>query len=278
MFNKFVKYAGFFVIILLLFILLTLLFTQTRMFKNWLVTVVEKQVSQNLNAEMSIGRIDGNFVQNFRLSHVTLLTAEDTLATLGSFYLQFDPTRIIYKEIQIKVINIDSLTLRLEQLQDGTWNVQHLTNQGQPPDTAKTQKSTSFNWKIDLSDFRLSHSNIYLDTSKDLPIPKSIKDINSSLSLKYTNNELVVDLKDFRLQTANPELTIKKTGFQSTIQGETVEITNLFLETASSTFTGDAQLNPTTPSYKMTLKADPIDLSEFRPFLPTFPLIKCTDI
>ncbi len=283
-----------FKIIIHLIITITLLFaglvvfTQTQIFKNWIKDKIVNEANKNLNARLSIGKIQGNLLTHFQISNVLLMNGRtdsirpgrmesvlpDTILSLPDLTINFSPARILKKEIVIKLFVLNSLRFRLCQLPDSSWNVEHLVIS--KPDTAARapEPSQPMKWQIDLNDMTLKNGRIDLfPLSESLIISHRIDNINTQASLTYDRNGLKADLKNLRLKSQQPDFVLKKLSFYLSLQKNKLNIQQLLLQSSSSRIQGEGTLEFSDPArYKASISAAPLDFSEVQNFIPGFPM------
>lgn len=263
------------------------LLSQTQIFKNWLKNKIVTEANKNLNAALSIGKIQGNLLTHFQISDIVLISGKtdsiagsdrnglsDTILTLPELTINFLPARLLKKEIVIKLIELDSLHFRMRQMPDSSWNVEHLIISG--PDTAaKAPEPTQpMKWRIALNKMNLINARFdFIPLSESLFVPQRIESINTQASMIFDRNGLKADLKDFRLFAQHPNFTLKKLSFDLSLVKNNLKFRQLVLHTSGSKFYGGGELDFSDhPKYKVRLSAAPIDFSEARNFIPDFPM------
>ena len=269
MLKKILKYLTIiFVAFLLLFVLLGL-FTQTPLFRSWLKNTVVKQVNKSLNAELTIGEIDGNLFQTLQLSGVLLKSDQDSLISVKSLDIKIRPLLLLQKLVFVDVIRVDNLALFVKQQNDSLWNFQQVVPQKQNvelPDTAKTHRP--FDWKIDLQNVQVVNGSINFQPIKKSVIPGRIENINVDLSLTLNGDGLQVALKDFHLKTYDPNFVLSSLSFVLRQQEKNLLIDDFLLQTPKSSIHLKAELEFTeSPNYKVSLQSESLSLIEISSFL-----------
>ncbi|HEX9973113.1 MAG TPA: AsmA family protein, partial [bacterium] len=193
-------------------------FTQTQIFKNWLKNKIVTEVNKNLNASLSVGKIQGNLLTHFQISDISLISTStdtiaqsdgislpDTILTLPELTINFSPARLLNKEIVIKLVELNSLHFRLRQMPDSSWNVEHFVIS--KPDTLAQapEPSQPMKWRIALNNMKLKDARFDFIPLRESPfIPQRIENINTQASLVFDRKGVEVDLKNFRLLAQNP--------------------------------------------------------------------------
>ena len=91
-------------IILLIFILIFLGFSQTSTFREYLRTTVCNLANKELNGHLSIGRIDGTIFSSLVLRNTVVSMGQDTLLNAGIIEVKASPLQIFLKKIYIRKI------------------------------------------------------------------------------------------------------------------------------------------------------------------------------
>ncbi|MCI0494690.1 translocation/assembly module TamB domain-containing protein [candidate division KSB1 bacterium] len=263
-------------------------FTQTQIFKNWLKNKIITEANKNLNASLSVGKIQGNFLTHFRISQIILVNSQtdsirlrrmesilpDTILSLPELTINFSPARLLNKEIVIKFIALNSLHFRLRQLPDSSWNVEHFVIS--EPDTAAKapEPSQPMQWRIALNNMKLKDARFDFIPLRESPfIPQRIETINTQASLVFDRKGLKVDLKNFRLLAQNPNFVLKKLSLDLSLVENNLIIRHLSLQTSASHIQGEGELEfSDQPKYRANLSAAPLDFSEVQNFIPGFPM------
>ncbi|MBN1466169.1 translocation/assembly module TamB domain-containing protein [candidate division KSB1 bacterium] len=268
------RMAKIILITLVIFILALLslpLVIQTRPFKNWLAGFVEKSVNKSLNAELSIGRIDGNFFSRLALSDLALTFDQDTLAAIPSLELHYNLKSVLKKKVVISAITIDSPTFFVYQLPDSSWIFDHLVEAASEPADQEAKApadSSAFNWTIDLDQLALKNLSARI-AAKDSLIPRHVR-LAMQLSGRMAPDAKTLHLQDMSVQTSAPEFNLSSMtlSLEQTRQG--LSLNNFAIRTAKNALTGSAGLDGTAPlGANAAIRTNPLDLSEFRSLLPS---------
>jgi translocation and assembly module TamB len=262
------------------------LFTQTQISKNWLKNKIVAEANKNLNATLSVGKIQGNLLTHFQISDIVLMSRTDSIAwsdgislpdtilILPELTINISPARLLKKEMVIKLIALNSLHFKLQQMPDSSWNVEHLVI-SEPDTTPKASKpSQPMKWRIALSDMRIKNALIdIIPLSKSSFIPHRIENINTGASMVFDRTGLKADLKDFRLLAQNPKFVLKRLSLDLALVKNNLKIRQLVLLTSNSHIQGEGELDfSDQPKYRASLSASSIDFSEAQNFIPDFPI------
>ncbi|MDR1585537.1 MAG: AsmA family protein, partial [Prevotellaceae bacterium] len=247
-------------------LLLVAIAIQTPPAKRQILRIAEQQANAALNAELSIGELSGNFFGNLRLTNILLKTKEeDTLAYISSLSAEYKLLPLLQGNSIINDISIENPYLYLEELADSTWNIAHILKLNEEsPDTA----STEFSMKITLHRFLLTNGAIRIKASDEI-IPRQIHDLNVNLAGEYAEKKQKLEVGEFRFIAEKPDFELKNFGLTLAADTSSVQLSNMLLQTKLNELTADALYYFSGgKESKATLQTAPIDISEFRPFLP----------
>ncbi|MDO9577885.1 MAG: translocation/assembly module TamB domain-containing protein [Candidatus Cloacimonadales bacterium] len=262
---KTLKIAGSILLILLVLLVLLCLISQTGWFKNQIRLAVEKQANNNLNAELRVGKLQGNLWSNLRLENIKLTQNEQELLTIESIELDYDLKRILKKQIRFNAIKIQKPEMHFIQQEDGSWNFQEIM-------AAKTKKDTSatpFNWSIEIAEFSQNDGKITLQFSehqKFLPQEILIPQIQASAKI---SNEISWQIDQAALNILPQEFRIELSEVSSK-NPDMIDISRLQLESAKSRILARGRINSLkNRSAEITLLANPLSLAELNKWLPS---------
>ena len=116
------KYLILFMVAVFLLFGSLVIFTQTRIFKNWLRAKIVAEGNKALNGALEIGRINGNLINHFEIFDILIANSQDTVFYIPKIIINFVPKKLFDKEISIRVVALDSPYVRLHQLSEKSWN------------------------------------------------------------------------------------------------------------------------------------------------------------
>jgi translocation and assembly module TamB len=199
------KILGGFILVILLLVLLVSLLIQLRPVKNKIAGIAEKQTSQIINGELSIGRLDGNFFTHLSLSNVLLTMNNDTLAYISELDLSYNLLSLLDGVIDVNSATIDRPYIYLEQINDSTWNVQNLTEPGEE----KTDTTEAGSINIRLAEFSINNGLVRIN-SPDTVIPEQIRNLNTNLSLEISDEKQSAEIESFMFETKKPDFRLNQ--------------------------------------------------------------------
>ena len=257
------KFPGGFILVILLIILLVSLLIQIRPVKQKIARIAENQASGFLNGNLTIGKIDGNFFTHLLLENVLLTLDNDTLAFVEELNLKYNLLSLFNNTINVHSVTIEKPYLYLEQLKDSTWNLQQLVEQGE--ETLDTTESANLN--INISKLILNQGYIRIH-SPDTIIPEQIKNLNTNLSIYWSEEKVSAVINNFTLVTEKPVLQLNQLTMNFQMNEKQAEISDFILRTAQNRIEGKAQYqeNPVQKG-NIRLVTDELHLDEFSYFL-----------
>lgn len=232
-------------IFLLLFILILLFFgfTQTSTFREIVREEVTSILNNEMNGEISIGKIEGTIFTSLFLRNVLLTQVEDTLLSAGSIELKFSPLGLLRKNLTIRRFELKNTTVKLMEDSTGTLNVETLfPSSDTPPDTT----SSEFPFKIQLNDIRLTNLSFslqsfdkkgsanYYDTLNlnDFRIDSLYLALNGSLDIN--NNDFRININRFSLNSNINSVTVQNLKGDFLLSESGIDITDFHLITKNT--------------------------------------------
>ncbi|MFW6268407.1 MAG: AsmA family protein, partial [Marinilabiliaceae bacterium] len=197
---RIIKYIFYGLIGLMVLILLLLMFTQTRTFRELVRSRAENMANEQLNGHVEIGELDGNFFTDISLQGIMIgLDREDTIMSLDRLSLKYSLWPLLEGTIQVHSIVFDRLDVNLAQREDSTWNFEEIFPPSSP-DTADTISSGPFDFAVELGALQLKEANVHLNML-DSVVPAYASNIHLDVGGKYHSGEWQVALRDFGFVT-----------------------------------------------------------------------------
>jgi translocation and assembly module TamB len=266
--HKKLKYIIYFFSGLVLLVFLLLLFTQTSVFRGIVRSQVEKMANEQLDGEVTLGELEGNFFTHLTLKELWLgKTRQDTILAIDRLALSYSLWPLLNGKVQVASIQMDQPYFNLIQRADSTWNFQDIL----PPPKEKTDTSSApMKLSFELGVFALNQG--YIEVSMlDSLVPRFIKDLNIELSGGYSAKRMEVDLQ--HLGFATPEGITDLEHFQVWVeqQDSVWTIKDLALVTPRNRVDLSGRYADI-DSLSGDLETTPIELEEFAWVLPEFRL------
>lgn len=192
------------IFIVLFFVLLLVFvgaFTQTPWFRSIVRSQIENLVKKNTTGELTLGKIEGNFITGFTIynAHLKLRGGDSTeIASMNEIYARYS----LWKFISGSKLSITSLILRSPIIRfvklsgDSLWNYQHLL-----PTKDNTGPSTPFNLTIDVQNFRIEAGKLFV---RDYTTPLSTTSVSAERSS--------IDWSNYALQDINLDMSVHVAG------------------------------------------------------------------
>ena len=231
-------------IILLIFILIFLGFSQTSTFREYLRTTVCNLANKELNGHLSIGRIDGTIFSSLVLRNTVVSMGQDTLLNAGIIEVKASPLQIFLKKIYIRKIAVSNTKISLVTDSSGTLNISRLF-----PPTPKDSIHSKFPFKIvapDIElkdiDFSLRDYNLHQNSSTydylnmhDFKIRKL--NLSASAVADIGENSYALDINNFSFNPNLEDFKLEKLSGEFYIDTNEVNINNLKILTGGSDIT-----------------------------------------
>jgi translocation and assembly module TamB len=104
------RFLGGFILVVLLIVLLVSLLIQLQPVKDKIAGIAENQVSEILNGELTIGKLDGTFFTDLSLENVLLTLDNDTLAFISELDLHYNLLSLFNGTVDFHSATIDRPT------------------------------------------------------------------------------------------------------------------------------------------------------------------------
>ena len=193
---------------LALLVLLLLTLSQTGWFRSWVKDKVIQVANEQLEGELQIDQLKGNFFTHLDLRHlVVLLEDGDTLLAVDRLQVRYDPLALLNKEIFVEHIRLNRPRVWLEQFNDSTWNFESLLPPSDTPTPDEPEDGSPFGLKVWLPELTLQEGSISID-SPDSLLPAYVGDLQLLLAASYSAKKAEVSLKEFGFYTRQPDFRL----------------------------------------------------------------------
>ncbi len=259
---KYIIYAGLGFIAL---ILLLLAFTQTPIFRNILKERVVSEVNKSIDGNFSIDEIDGSLFGSIVIEGIMITRQSDTLLSVPRFKAAYDLLPLIFKEIQVNSVSIESPFADITRLPHVVLQDTMGTETEPIEDTGEPSLSEI---KLTVDDFSLVNGSLITDTLEN-NIPNRIDSLNVILSAYYSPKTQRFHLRNLNLNTIDPALSLEKLAFELSRDEDKISLADLVIETSRNQITSEGYLDNTqTHAADLRIETEPIQFGEFRAFLP----------
>ncbi len=164
--KKPIKIFSYFVFItayLLVFLVVTaFVISQTDWFRNFISKQLSTVVNENINGKLEIKSIEGNFFSHLDLNGINLIHENDTLISVPSIEIRYMPVFLLFKNLNISLIEIKNPSIHFEIMKDGSLNFAALIKtktDSVKADTSK-QENSSLIQIIDIKSIKLTDAKI----------------------------------------------------------------------------------------------------------------------
>lgn len=243
---------------------------QTRPVKNKIASVAESQLNRILEAEVKIGRIEGDFFTNIYLKDISLKQndGKDTLAIVPEIKLSYRLLPLLQGTISVKSAVLEQPYFSLVQYPDSTWNVQKIVRPSENPDTV----SGPFTMVIDAQDVRINDGTIHV-SSFIKEIPRRINHFYVDMGLDYSGEKQGVVMREMKFVAQEPDLVLKKLTFNVNRDSTLIRLEDFMLKTAENQIKANIRYYPKfTDKSTVDVQTTPIHLEEIQAFLPKLKL------
>ncbi|MEZ5104656.1 MAG: translocation/assembly module TamB domain-containing protein [Draconibacterium sp.] len=268
------KYALITISVLLGIVLLALILTQTAWFRSFVKNKVQKIAASQLNGELTIGEIEGDFFQSLELNDVFLFMGDSAVASFESLKLNYHLRALFKKEILIDSVILKKPFVFIKQEADSSLNLQHLLLES---DKVESKSSSSFfPFKIRAPYISLRNGSVKTSTGSRF-IPEAVFDFNLLAGGSYSSKEIEINLEALNFQTQNPSLSVNEisTVFKKDKSG--ISIDSLLIRTTGSQILLNGDMASLT-QMNGDLAVNPLNKDELFIFVPSFKLVRSPQI
>ncbi|MDD2380201.1 MAG: translocation/assembly module TamB domain-containing protein [Mariniphaga sp.] len=253
---------------ILLLLVLVLLIIQTEPGKRKLAEIAEKQVSEMVNGNLHIGKIEGNFFRELAVVNLVLTHDSDTLASIGKIHARYDLLPLLRNSLVVHSITIDQPYFFLRQINDSTWNFQQIIQSEPQEEKEEEEEERQGNFHFRIDEFTLRKGLIVSDVF-DTIIPQRVENLNMALSASWTDKEKQAVLTHFSLTTRQPDFQLKHVAFTLTHADPFIELRDFTIETAWNRLDGKLSYAPDQGNGQAAIKIPGLNLNEFSTFIPS---------
>jgi hypothetical protein len=281
---------------LLLLVLLSVAFTQTAAFRNWLRGQILSLAHQNTNAYLELGEFSGDLFTGLTVHGAALSLDGELVFSADAVELRYNPLSLPKKQIVLGKLILTHPKIYFRRSGSGAWNYQRLLKQ-----TSDTTRAPSrFPWRIDLRSVEINNGEVTVLDSSLQEIPGgndtsaeavaapyrhfAFEDINAKMSAAVSSDEIRVSVD--RLNFSAPDFSTKLLQLSLTGQyaKQQLVVKNFLMQTTGS----EVFLNAVVDSLQLReregeepspngeiqleLNAPVISFDEVRKFFPASPL------
>lgn len=213
--KRILKWIGYCIGIFILLLILLYFALQTSTVQNYLKDKILSSLSEQYNAEWSIGDIEIHFFDALTTRDIRFLDPQgDTLLVADKLDVDISVFSLLDKQIDIDEVSIEGANVKITEYEDSTFNFSFLLPQTST-NKYETNKNTNSNssWSFHLDDLNLYNSKIkYRTPTKNLEVN------NKQLNLKIDNLDLdnsTINLDLFNIESTTVVFDSKPTSTSS---------------------------------------------------------------
>ncbi|MBI4536132.1 MAG: hypothetical protein HY708_07625 [Ignavibacteriae bacterium] len=241
--------------------------TQTQFFRDRLRAFALSTIDSLLEAEVSLGEIEGNLVTGFTIDSISVKVGDDYLLTADRLDIRYDLFEIPSKRVTIGAVTLFRPTVRLLCGTDGIWNYQRMMR----TTSVDTTEGEPFDWPIVIRRLEIKDGTIALIDSaalaeSDHPPPDpyfveyhnfSLRQVNLVTSASITPDEKSASIEALSFVSDQPEIRVSKFEGNFLVTNNEARVKDLVIKTDRS----DLRLNA---SMKDVDLLGGIDLEQFQ--------------
>jgi hypothetical protein len=251
--RRFFKTTYYLAVIVLFVVVAVLGFTQTKVFRSYVRTMVLDAVKNELHGELTLGPIEGNLFTGFHVDDVILRKDGEPVLTVQSIHARYDPFGFITKSVAVSNVTLTKPFISLTRSTAGIWTISRLLATS-PEDTVPSS------WAINLKSItiidgavRIVDSLALALRSKDnsrTPSPGRIDYANLQIDSLNLEAGLTVEGRDLGLAVRSLVCSVPAYGVRlQQLRGEAsltpalASVKNLSLVTGKSSLELDARMD-----------------------------------
>jgi len=278
---------------LLLVLLLGLIagLTQTQFFRDRLRAEALSRLNTLLNASVYLGPLSGNLVTGFSIEGITVHVGGKLFLSASRVDLQYNLIQIPGRTLSIRSLSLINPVALLDRDRQGRWIFERMVRPG-PPDTTST--NGRFDWFINVSNLRIINGTVALVDSAALFSPRhgtpdptyvdyhriTLSEVNLTLGGSVRSEEKQLLIQDLSFISSTPDFRLKHLSADVRVSPEEAVIRDMIIRTDRSNLSLSCSLGETDllgglslerleeKPVALLLRADELDLDEFKKFLP----------
>ncbi len=243
---------------------------QTSLFKKFLARRLETAAGRALNAQLSIGGLDGDYVSHMVFTDVRLTDGNDSLVFVPRLYLSYSLVRLLRRQIHVRSLRIDSPIIRFDLSAEGGRFFSRSDEATAAPPTDRPQKRSDkgFPFSFEIDTLAVTRGRASLVSPSPI-LPKEITELTLEGGGSLQPKRFTLSLRKLRLSCREPEWTIDRLSFTLQKDGSGLTLRDARLKTGRNAahFSGQSSL-PLLEDGRVRLETSPIDWGEFSFLLP----------
>ncbi|MBP3192781.1 translocation/assembly module TamB domain-containing protein [Natronogracilivirga saccharolytica] len=250
---------------------------------DYLRNEIEERASETLDAELRIGRLEGDLWSHLNILQVSLHEPgeggpESGVAAIDSIHISWSLADVIFRRpLEVRKVHIHGVQADLRQDEYGNWNILALLPEA---DEAAPDEPDDDAFEFILSDVRLTASEIAIDARAVLPDePVSIRDLQLVSSLGRDERGFFVDIGklDLSLHESRMEEPVKLRS-KASWDGRRITLDRLLVTSAYTLLETSGTYDTITSSVDLETLLDPLSWQEAESYFDAYPIRQDLDI
>jgi translocation and assembly module TamB len=256
-------------------LMLALVSTQTRWFKDWLRRYVSRQAEQYLNAQLVIGRIDGNLLTGIALERVSLIQGGETILSAKDIGLDYNVLDLVGGGVIIDAIRINEPTVLLKRGPDG-WNLAGLVKEQAAEAEREGPARPVHIGTIGISNGTIAILDSTATTSDATRLPKRIARIDLKAAFDYKPVDFTIDVAHVSFRASEPDLALNSLSGRVAVDDDDVHVERLAVRTAESALAveGYVRQYTATPVLDLRVSSEKLAPRELSGVLPALASVR----
>jgi len=263
-------------VFLILCILTMILFIliQSGVFNGLIRDIIISSANKTLNAELDIENIRGNPFRNYEINNISLRTEEEILISIKQIKYRMNPVKLIRRQIQIDILDITEPYINLSLSEDKVWNLTKIAGENPSQSKSEVDRKREFNWDIRVERSILTNGKVNISSvDSGIDLPDQIRGINLVTSQSYIDEELILKIEEFELETIKSDNKISDLKLIFKLIEDRLILEDLLLITRNSRMTLSADVETgEKPAGDLDLVFDPLNIAEICEFIPELKL------
>jgi autotransporter translocation and assembly factor TamB len=265
--NRWIRGLAAAVMVIVAVLVVALVTTQTRWFKDWLRGYIARESGRYLNGQLAIGRLDGNLFYGVELKDVRVTLDGQPIIAVSDLTLEYSVFELISRGVELTRIRIEAPVVHLKQI-DGQWNVGRLVKR----ERAEANRSGPSK-PITLSDIEIANGSLTIDAPigpTGVRVPKQIDQLNARLAFKYAPVRFSLDMFGISLRGIDPGIGLMNLSGSIAVRGDDLYLSKIALKTDQSELAADGAIQKylSKPVFKLKASSERITLSEIARVVP----------
>lgn len=248
--------------------------SQTAWFRERIRRLAIRQADAALEGTLTIGALDGDFLNGVTLHDVTVTQGTDPVVKVGRVQLEYGLGDLLSAGRVVRRITIDHPDITAVRTPAG-WNVAHLLKPRPPAEPGKPLPTFA------LPDIRVIDGTVTVrevGVPQTTAIPRRIEGLAFEGGVASSPRQLAIDIRRLTFRAGQPDVDLRSVAGRIVSVPDGWRFQALDVRTSESSLTVDGALTRSAPgapwSFDLDVAGQPVSLPEIGRFFPaaTFPL------